>query len=340
MVYTYDGIQVYNGANDAPDPIINADLSSAPTEKNSATIINAVKGSIKSFSSDDDASLERINIVNSSTSTDLVYCSSGEMYNPPTRCISGHSPPITAGVAGGGTGAMFPVPSPIYIEGSPPPCSGDCHVATLDTSNDFVYEGGPCNIASPSSPLTCYNGIVDNLNDSYTGQYENKCDNVEDGGAPIIGTMLPGDDFALEAISHPIGVIMPRNVVASGTNHVNWSPNYAITDGTCGGTTSCLEYGDILRLTSSVTAPSDPYALKLYNALRKRGMAVVDTQGKGNHTASLRLALDINGRDDFGTGGPYSAVLTFWNKLALADFKLVERNYRPITPPGTGCTGT
>lgn len=249
-IYTYHSCQVYNASAAVGDTIANAIIGSpspAPTDPNSSSVISNA-----SFS-----------FANTNTSVDVIV---NLATNPPSlktvgTVSGGHSPPISSGSFGGGSGAQVPWVGGVYkIQGSNTGvCSGDCHAVTLNTDTCYVYQGGGWSYNALVTPsLKAYNGFVDNLSEAYVDQgspwFENKCDNWSNGGIPGLGWTDFGEDAALASINHPLQVILPVASVATGSLQTNYSPPTVGRDGMCGtDLTKCFEYGDTLRYPRSLT---------------------------------------------------------------------------------------
>lgn len=90
-------------------------------------------------------------------------------------------------------------------------------------------------------------------------------------------------------------------------------------DGTCSlGNTKCFNFGDVLRLKSSVSCVnSDAQVTLVCNQLKNYGLVVSDT----GHTPQGRFGLDTGGVDDW-----HSAVFLWFHTLTLSDdFDIIQR---------------
>ena len=290
--YRYQGCVIYGnqtGTGSGGDPYANANISGAGIDSNSSSVLSALNSQLI-FSSGSDAGLEIVNIATSSTTT---YTAHSDGF---------HSGPLTL-PAPSGYGATGPVPwstSPqFYFEGSfPSTCGGgDCHWTTLNKSTCLAFQGNASAGGFVSGVFSTDNGFIDDLSQSYSSQFANKSDNWSVAGIPGLGFADFGEDFALTAINHPIQIILPIPDVQNV--HVNLSPVSGGADGSCsGGDSACMDYGDILRLKSSVTCPADAKAALVCNQLKTFGAIVSDTEGSGNTNSDLRFGLDISGNDD------------------------------------------
>jgi hypothetical protein len=307
--YRYHGCKVYGPSNPPMlgDPYANANIANASIDSGSSTILGAHS---VSFATSSDADLEIVNIATNSTTTYSVASTS-----------PGHTPPISTPVPSGysGTGPVpwrpTPLPAPFLFEGTHPNnCPNDCHWTTLNTSNCYVYEGDAEGGGFNGGVFSTYNGIIDDLSASYASQWLNKGDNWSVSGIPGLGFTDFGEDFTLSSINHPLQVIFPASIVQSGANGVNLSPGVG-NDGSC--STSCFEYGDILRLKSSVSCGSDAKTALVCNQLKTYGAMVADTGD-----AQFRFGLDSSGNDPIASD---STLWTWMGARSLNNFELITR---------------
>lgn len=322
--YCYHGVQVYNGAAAAPDPVVNKDITAAPTDANSTTVLNNVGPKITWGMGAGVPTLEAVNLASTATTQYTVGTISG-----------GHNPPFQLGTYGGGTGQTEPWVNGWYIEGtSGQTCtattkSGDCHSDVLVDSGtganaDYTYQCGQQGWTAPST-LNAYSCILQNLQASWTSNASNRTDTPTVGGIPLLGFADYGEDASLSSINHPLDVIIPTSALISGNSSVNYATG-ANGGGTCSGTTTCMELGDIIELTgpasnySGLGGCTDTQSVLVLNQLYHFG-AVVDDTGS---TPVFRFGLDTNGANDWHT-----AVWTCLNNLTLntTNWRIISRTY-------------
>jgi hypothetical protein len=335
--YIYHGCVVYSGSGvgTTGDPFANADITNATPDPVATSVLEA---NSLLFDTDDDASLEIVNLASSSTTLYTVAQPSP---------APGHNPPISVGVYGGGSGAQVPwSTSPqFHFEGTHTNhCPHDCHWTTLNTETCYVYQGD----AGPNSGgggfnggvFSTYNGLIDSLGASYANQWlnpnpggpqgpGNKGDNWSVGGFPGLGFTDYDDEFGSTAssINHPIQIILPPSMVLNGPPCANLSPCLpGAGDGACTGTTStCFLYGDLLRLKSSVSCtPSggDHPLYLLCNQLKTYGGYVADT----GDDQQMRFGLNTSGGEpNLKPSGVESAMWAWIATLPSSKWDLIDR---------------
>ena len=317
--YEYPGAsgpQIYNGAAGVPDPTVNGNISGLSPDANSASVLSATSGGVL-FSNANPANLEIVNI--GTHLTPMV---------PVGTVPGGHSPPISKGAFGGGTGAMIEWQNGFLIEGrSTTGCSGDAHFVVFDTdptslNYGYVFEGGGA--CWNGTTFKAYNGLIDNVTAGYVNQgtpwQQNKGDNWSVAGIPGLGFTDYGEDATLTAINHPLQVIFPTSVMVCfsgcGTRGTNYSPGTG-GDGSChGGPTACFYYGDILRIKSC--AGQTGLTLLVCTQMQNYGIVASDT----GSTPTIRMGLAADGSN------PWPSALFVWLRgLSLSgNFDLMPRN--------------
>jgi hypothetical protein len=291
--YIYRGCQVY-GKHGSPDSIVNADISRAPSDPKSDSVIKAWSSRI-TWAQLDLTSNQRPNVDSGG--------GAGYTVEP---VPGGHIPPVADGVYGGGKGAKWSFASTYAIEGKVHNRSctakvqnSNCHIETIHTGTCYVNEGYGTGFGG--GELVSYDGLTDNLGASYASQMENKQDNWSEAGIPFFGFADPGEDAALARIDHPLENIIPAAALLVGRSGVNYAGGRNNGAGRCLGTSSCLEFGDVLILIahdySHISGCSGRVAKLVLAQLETYGSPVSDTDNKSY--ATFRFSLDANGKDDW-----------------------------------------
>lgn len=317
--YTYHGVQIYNGAATVPDPVAAQNIAAAPVDPNSATIITNLNASV-TFDSSSEAS-------------DLIANIAGPSPTPSPSVVAtsnpvGHVPPISTGPAGGGAGATIPwIVGTYKIQGfclTNCQSKSDAHFVVLDLNTHLTTQGGGGDSFPGGPAFSAFNGIIDQLDNTYCSQQSNKGDNVTVAGIPILGFTVMGEDMTAAAsgtpILHPSSMIVPVSTVHSGTAGVNISTLSTNSVGTCAGnaTTQCLKFGDLWRLkaTYNCAGLSTTKAQAWCVSLQQYGAYVNDLGAQ----PVFRFALDSSGVDDTD-----SATVAFQHSLTLSAGDIITR---------------